>query len=413
MGTSSQDAPRSGTATGADPQVRALDFAQPNKFTPELRRRVSAALVPACAALSAALTSELKVDVELELGGLTQHTWASARAQLPADAVAVGIDVARMRTQMLLSIELPWVTQALECMLGGEAGRAPAARHLTELDRTLAQRLIDVLVGELSGAWKELGGESLRRGEIDVEGDAGLLVAPSEPTLTIALDSRMGGAEAGIALLLPWITFVPLAEGPHDAPARELSPRAAREAEDLRRGLVGAQVLVRAEVGSVQTPIERVLELVPGKLVELDDRAEEGVRLFAEEVSVARGRPGRSGPHRAVKVQSTGEPPARAETYAKLGRAELERARAWVGGGQDGARPPVLHSIFVRVWAELGRTHLSLGEALELVEGQVVKLDQAADSPVELFANGLCFARGRLVVTAQGAWAVQIEQLTE
>jgi flagellar motor switch protein FliN/FliY len=71
----------------------------------------------------------------------------------------------------------------------------------------------------------------------------------------------------------------------------------------------------------------------------------------------------------------------------------------------------ILRSIFVRVWAELGRTHIPLNGAVELAPGAVVELDQAADAPVELFANGLCFANGTLVVTPDGGWGVQVSQL--
>ena len=99
----------------------------------------------------------------------------------------------------------------------------------------------------------------------------------------------------------------------------------------------------------------------------------------------------------------------RADTYAKLGRAELERARAHLQHERERPEDPaILRSIFVRVWAELGRTHLPLGAALELSRGEVVELDQRAEAPVELFANGLCFANGSLVVTADGAWGVQV-----
>jgi len=73
---------------------------------------------------------------------------------------------------------------------------------------------------------------------------------------------------------------------------------------------------------------------------------------------------------------------------------------------------PILRNIFVRVWAELGRTHMALGETLELAQGSVVELDQAADSPVELFANGLCFASGSLVVTPGGAWGIEVKALS-
>ena len=136
--------------------------------------------------------------------------------------------------------------------------------------------------------------------------------------------------------------------------------------------------------------------------------------LFAEGVSLGRGRPGRSGPRRAVKLTATGEPPVHADVYAKLGRAELERARAHLHDPREHPEDPaMLRSIFVRVWAELGRTHLPLGAALELTQGVVVELDQRAEAPVELFANGLCFANGSLVVTADGLWGVQVAELTE
>jgi flagellar motor switch protein FliN/FliY len=70
-----------------------------------------------------------------------------------------------------------------------------------------------------------------------------------------------------------------------------------------------------------------------------------------------------------------------------------------------------LSDIRLRVWAELGRTRLPLGGALELPPGAVVDLDRAADAPVDLFVNGLRFAQGHLLVTDDGEWAVCLDQL--
>lgn len=70
-----------------------------------------------------------------------------------------------------------------------------------------------------------------------------------------------------------------------------------------------------------------------------------------------------------------------------------------------------LAGIELRVWAELGRTRLPLGRALELPLGAVVDLDRASDAPVDLFVNGLCFAQGHLLVTDEGEWAIVIDEL--
>jgi flagellar motor switch protein FliM len=388
-------------------EVTPLDFSQPTKFTTELRRRIAGALGQVCEALSTALSTRLRTEVTVELGEVSQGTWAAARAGLAADAVAVAVEADRPEHAMLLNIEQAMMLQALECMLGGKAAQAPAERNLSELDWSLAKGMLDTLVEQLSDAWSELSGPQLRRGELDLEGDAGVAVPPGEPALSVALETRIEGCESALWLLVPWSAAEPVGQGGEGA-----VEAAGAGAAGLREGLSVAQVLLRAEVGSVQMPIEQMLAIEAGAVVELGERAEAGVQLFAEEVSVGRGRPGRSANRKAVRLQETDEHPVRAARYAKLGRAELERARAHAVAEAERPRTPsILRSIFVRVWAELGRTHIALGEALELVPGTVVELDQGADQPIELFANGLCFARGRLVVTGDGAWGVTVEQL--
>jgi len=71
-----------------------------------------------------------------------------------------------------------------------------------------------------------------------------------------------------------------------------------------------------------------------------------------------------------------------------------------------------LCDVNLRVWAELGRTQIALGQALELPIGAVVDLDRPAEAPVELFVNGLCFGQGQLLVTDDGEWAIEIESLS-
>lgn len=89
-------------------------------------------------------------------------------------------------------------------------------------------------------------------------------------------------------------------------------------------------------------------------------------------------------------------------------------ARPVQAGSVPSARRGLLAAIGetkLRVWAELGRTRMPLGRALSLPLGAVVDLDQAADAPVDLFVNGVRFARGHLVVTG-GDWAVRLDELT-
>jgi flagellar motor switch protein FliN/FliY len=67
-----------------------------------------------------------------------------------------------------------------------------------------------------------------------------------------------------------------------------------------------------------------------------------------------------------------------------------------------------VRSVPVRVWAELGRTHMPVGRAVGLATGAVVELDRAPDDPVDLFVNGRLFGTGRLLLV-EDEWAVRVE----
>ncbi len=63
-----------------------------------------------------------------------------------------------------------------------------------------------------------------------------------------------------------------------------------------------------------------------------------------------------------------------------------------------GDRLDLLSNVEMDVTAELGRTRMTVRELLSLTPGNVVELDRAAGSPVDLFVNGTLIARGEVVV---------------
>jgi flagellar motor switch protein FliN/FliY len=74
----------------------------------------------------------------------------------------------------------------------------------------------------------------------------------------------------------------------------------------------------------------------------------------------------------------------------------------------DVALDDALRDIRVRVWAELGRARIPLGDAPEMPPGAVLELDRKAEDPVDLYVNGLRFASGTLVLTDDGEWALRL-----
>jgi flagellar motor switch protein FliN len=60
-----------------------------------------------------------------------------------------------------------------------------------------------------------------------------------------------------------------------------------------------------------------------------------------------------------------------------------------------------LNDIPMELSVEIGRTHMTVGETLELTIGSIVTLERDAGQPVELLVNGTAIARGEVVVVEE------------
>ena len=68
------------------------------------------------------------------------------------------------------------------------------------------------------------------------------------------------------------------------------------------------------------------------------------------------------------------------------------------GAGVDGADLRRLYDVPVELAVEIGRTRMTIGQALDLRPGSVVSLNRLAGEPVDLLINGKPIARGEVVV---------------
>jgi flagellar motor switch protein FliN/FliY len=79
--------------------------------------------------------------------------------------------------------------------------------------------------------------------------------------------------------------------------------------------------------------------------------------------------------------------------------AELEEfAGSAVTPGNEDANLDVILDIPVTISMEIGRTHISIRNLLQLNQGSVVELDRLAGEPMDVLVNGTLIAHGEVVV---------------
>ena len=77
---------------------------------------------------------------------------------------------------------------------------------------------------------------------------------------------------------------------------------------------------------------------------------------------------------------------------------QFDQSAGNAGAGASEADFTRLSDIPMELSVEIGRTHMTVGETLDLHPGSVVTLERAAGEPADLLVNGTPIARGEVVV---------------
>ena len=89
-------------------------------------------------------------------------------------------------------------------------------------------------------------------------------------------------------------------------------------------------------------------------------------------------------------------------------------AQADPAPGRTQAEPDLrrLSDIPMELSVELGRTHMTVGETLDLRVGSLVTLDSAAGEPADLLVNGTAIARGEVIVVDE-RYGLRVTEILE
>jgi len=272
-----------------------MELLHPACFSPQVRDLLEHAHESFCANVAPDLSAALGAPLQLTVSGLEEQPLAEALASLRRPSVQVVLSMRPGSAPLLVAIEEGALRRFVLHLLGGRGDEQLGGQTaLTQLELTLAHRLVSLLADRLSDAWQALLEVSLTLEAVELREERIHLGSPTETVLSISIDVLEQDSVTSLVVVVPHRAM-------EQALPRPAAPEPA-EAEPLRAALASMDVEVRAELPAVELPLEQVLALRPGDVVRLGSRASEGVVLVADGVAVHRALPGRSGDRRAARV---------------------------------------------------------------------------------------------------------------
>jgi flagellar motor switch protein FliM len=286
-------------------RVRDVDFRRPSKFSRDQVRMLERAHEGFCRSVSSRLSAELRAEVQLDLIGSDQLPYSVVMVEeSPRDALVGVLTLDPQGTQVALIVEMGLAHSFVTRLLGGEEPPPRTQETLTELEIAVAGCAVGALVETLSATWSDLADVKLELAGMETSPMGVELVPPSEPTLLMNMSATIGGQISIITLCIPHRSVASFL-GTFDRSHFGFQADESLPPGTMQRAVGEVDVLLRAEVGAVDLPLEDVLRLGPGDIVRLGRRAEDGAVLHVDEVPVYTVAPGRNRNARAVQVTAS------------------------------------------------------------------------------------------------------------
>jgi flagellar motor switch protein FliM len=255
--------------------------------------------------LTTSLRNFTSENVELTLSEIASMRFGDYLDALPLPAMIAVFKAIEWDNYGLLTVDSPLIYSIVDVLLGGRRGAASVrtdSRPFTSIERALLERLIRIVLGEMSTAFEPLSKVEFRYERLETNPRFAAIARPSNAAvrfrIRIDIDDRGGLLE----ILMPYATLEPVRDLLLQMFMGEKFGRDSIWETHLARQLLVTAVELEALLDEQTLPLGEIMGLTVGSTLSLNTRPDDQVTLRCGQVPLLRGRVGRQGDHIAIRI---------------------------------------------------------------------------------------------------------------
>ncbi|MET1026248.1 MAG: flagellar motor switch protein FliM [Dongiaceae bacterium] len=256
--------------------------------------------------LSTSLRNFTSDNVEVSLDNITAIRFGDYLNSIPLPAMLGVFKAEEWDNFGLLMVDSSLTYSIVDVLLGGRRGTAAMrieGRPYTTIERNLVERLISVVLNDLTATFDPLSPVTFRFERLETNPRFAAIARPANAAVLARLRVDMEDRGGRMELLLPYATLEPVRELLLQMFMGEKFGRDSIWETHLSGELWQTEVQISAVLDEFSTSLGNVLDWKPGTRLELDCTPQSMVELRCGDVQLFRGPMGRSGGHIAVKIQ--------------------------------------------------------------------------------------------------------------
>jgi flagellar motor switch protein FliM len=245
-------------------------------------------------------------NVEVSLDHITSIRFGDYLNSIPMPAVLGVCHAEELGNYGLLTVDSNLIYSIVDVLLGGRRGTAAMrieGRPYTTIERTLVQRMIEVILGDLRQAFEPLTPVTFTLDRLETNPRFAAISRPANAAILVKLRIDMEERGGRLELMLPYATLEPIRKLLLQQFMGEKFGRDAIWESHLATELWSTRVEINAILDEQRLPLSRIMNLQIGQTIMLGATPDSQIELRCGGVPLLTGRMGRMGTSVAVRVE--------------------------------------------------------------------------------------------------------------
>ena len=244
-------------------------------------------------------------NVEVSLDNILSLRFGDYLNSIPLPAMLAVFKAEEWDNFGLLTVDSSLIYSIVDVLLGGRRGTAAMrieGRPYTTIERNLVERMVHVVLSDLSAAFDPLSPVTFRFDRLETNPRFATISRPSNAAIVAKLRIDMEDRGGRLELLLPYATLEPVRELLLQMFMGEKFGRDSIWETHLAEELWLTEVQLKAVLDEQVMNLREVLDWKIGSKYMLNATPDSGVEMRCGEFKMFRGRMGRKGQHIAIRV---------------------------------------------------------------------------------------------------------------
>ena len=255
--------------------------------------------------MSTSLRNFTSDNVEVSLDTITSIRFGDYLNSIPLPAMLTLFKAEEWDNYGLLTVDSALIYSIVDVLLGGRRGTAAMrieGRPYTTIERNLVERMVTVVLNDLSAAFDPLSPVTFRFERLEINPRFAAIARPANAAIVAKLRVDMEDRGGRIELLLPYATLEPVRELLLQMFMGEKFGRDSIWEGHLTAELWQTEVEIEAVLDEFELKLGDVMNWRVGSQLELNCAPSSKVGLRSGEVMMALGNMGRKGGNIAVQI---------------------------------------------------------------------------------------------------------------